>query len=256
MIQKAEAMGNWWWAASSQQHACSGITSSAEFFGKTSNNLGDSALLQPRFDALWVLDFPKSKTSFEREEISDHPLDSEEYDGASDGNWRTVCGPQVTTLKGIEVSLSYVQCFLYLVSSSTNVSIFHITWSDTFWTDLVCMCVCVYTHIYIKYTMHNLPTLFSIRLNSVWLTLSKVIFFLIFSILRVTILHVLSYFLALCESEETESSYQLQSSFHWNWQKVRGKKRGEKVPRARVVNRVRKIKRDEKAEVSTKKKPP
>ena len=38
------------------------------------------------------------------------------------------------TLKGTEVSLSYVQCFLYLVSS-INVSIFHITWLDTFWTD-------------------------------------------------------------------------------------------------------------------------
>ena len=41
------------------------------------------------------------------------------------------------TLKGTEVSLSYVQCFLYLVSSSIDVSIFHITWLDTFWTDLV-----------------------------------------------------------------------------------------------------------------------
>ena len=41
------------------------------------------------------------------------------------------------TLKGTEVSVSYVQCFLCLVSSSINVSIFHITWLDTFWTDLV-----------------------------------------------------------------------------------------------------------------------
>ena len=40
-------------------------------------------------------------------------------------------------LKGTEASLSYVQCFLYLVSSSTNVSIIHITWLDTFWTDLI-----------------------------------------------------------------------------------------------------------------------
>ena len=41
------------------------------------------------------------------------------------------------TLRGTEVSLSYVQCFLYLVSSLINVSIFHIMWLDTFWTDLV-----------------------------------------------------------------------------------------------------------------------
>ena len=48
---------------------------------------------------------------------------------------RTVWGPKVPTLKGTEVSLFYVQCFLYLVSS-VNVSIFHITELDTFCTDL------------------------------------------------------------------------------------------------------------------------
>ena len=46
---------------------------------------------------------------------------------------RTVWSPKVPALKGTEVSLSYVQCFLYLVSSSVNVSIFHSTWLDTFW---------------------------------------------------------------------------------------------------------------------------
>ena len=40
---------------------------------------------------------------------------------------RTVWGPKVSTLKGTEASLSCVQCFLCLVSSSINVSIFHIT---------------------------------------------------------------------------------------------------------------------------------
>ena len=40
-------------------------------------------------------------------------------------------------LKGTEVSLSCVQCSLYLVSSSINVSIFHITGLGTVWTNLV-----------------------------------------------------------------------------------------------------------------------
>ena len=40
------------------------------------------------------------------------------------------------TLKGTEMSLSYMQCFLYLVSSSVNVSIFHSTRLDTFYTNL------------------------------------------------------------------------------------------------------------------------
>ena len=40
-------------------------------------------------------------------------------------------------LKGPEASLSYVQCFLYLISSSINACIFHIKWLDTFWTKLI-----------------------------------------------------------------------------------------------------------------------
>ena len=44
---------------------------------------------------------------------------------------------KVLTLKGNKVSLSYEQCFLCLVSSSINVSIFQSAWPDTFWTDLV-----------------------------------------------------------------------------------------------------------------------
>ena len=40
-------------------------------------------------------------------------------------------------LKGTKESLSYLQCFLCLVPSSTNVSIFHTTWLSTFWKDLI-----------------------------------------------------------------------------------------------------------------------
>ena len=47
------------------------------------------------------------------------------------------------------MSLSYVQCFLYILSSSINVSIFHITWLDTFWTDYIYMYICIYTYTYI-----------------------------------------------------------------------------------------------------------
>ena len=45
---------------------------------------------------------------------------------------RTVWGPKVPTLKVTEASLSYVQCFLYLVPSLINVSVFHIISLDTF----------------------------------------------------------------------------------------------------------------------------
>ena len=68
MIQKVIATGNCWSAASSGQFAHSCITSHAEFFDETSNH---SAPLQPRFGILWLLAFPQTKSTFEREEISD-----------------------------------------------------------------------------------------------------------------------------------------------------------------------------------------
>ena len=49
---------------------------------------------------------------------------------------RTVWGVKVTTLKGAEASLFFVQCFLCLISFSTHISIFHSTLLDTFWVDM------------------------------------------------------------------------------------------------------------------------
>ena len=114
-IQKAVALGNWWLAASSQQqdHPC--ITSRAEFFGETSNHSGNSDPLLPRLGALWLLAFPKTKITFEREEMSDHWWFQENTTGQLMVIGRTVWGPKVPTLKRNEASLSYVQCLLYLL---------------------------------------------------------------------------------------------------------------------------------------------
>ena len=120
VIQKATLKGNWWLAASSRQCACSSIMSSAEFFGKISNHPSDSTPLQPTFGVLWLLVFPKTKITFEREEISDDNETQENTMGQLMVIGRTVWGPKVPTLKGTEASLSCVQCFLYLVSSSIN----------------------------------------------------------------------------------------------------------------------------------------
>ena len=94
MIQKAAATGNWWLAASLRQCSHSCITSGAEIFGETSNDASDSAPLQPRFDALLLLAFPKTKITFEREGISDHWWDSGKYNRAADGNWENCVRPQ------------------------------------------------------------------------------------------------------------------------------------------------------------------
>ena len=106
---------SWWLAASSWLHACSCTMSCGEFFGDTSNHPGDSAPLQPRLDTLTTSGFPQTKIIFEREESSDHWWDSGKYDGQLMTTGRTVWGPKVPALKGTEASLSYVQCFLYLL---------------------------------------------------------------------------------------------------------------------------------------------
>ena len=59
---------------------------------------------------------------------------------------RSLWGPNVPTLKGTEASFSYVQCFLYLVSSSINVSIFHSTWLDSYIYTYVL--IYIHTHLY------------------------------------------------------------------------------------------------------------
>ena len=93
------------------------------FYGKTANHPGDStanhpgdsAPLWPRFGALWLLAFPKTKITFQREKISDQ---REEIQENTTGQLmvigRTIWGLKVPALKGTEVSLSCVQFILYL----------------------------------------------------------------------------------------------------------------------------------------------
>ena len=85
MTEMATATCNWWLATPSRQCAHSSSTSCA-VFGETSNHSSDSAPWQPRFGVLWLLAFPKTKITFEREEISDRWWDSGKYAGAADGN--------------------------------------------------------------------------------------------------------------------------------------------------------------------------
>ena len=61
--------------------------------------------------------------------------DSGKYDdGAADGNWENCARSQGAYFEG-NWGIT-VLCAMFLVSSLVNVSIFHSTWLDTFWTDL------------------------------------------------------------------------------------------------------------------------
>ena len=130
------AMGNWWLATSSRQCACSCIMSGAELFGKTSNHPGDSAPLQPRF-IVWLRAFPKTKITFEREEIFDHRWDSGKYDGEADGDWENCVMSQGAYFEGDWGIIVPCTVFLVVCIFFNKCLYFSHTWLDTFWTDLV-----------------------------------------------------------------------------------------------------------------------
>ena len=71
--------------------------------------------------------FPKLKSPLKGKRFQTINEIQENTTGKADGDWKNCVRSKSATLKGTEVLLSYVQRFLYFVSSSINVSIFHIT---------------------------------------------------------------------------------------------------------------------------------
>ena len=131
-------MGNWWLAASSWQRAHSCITSvSCSFLEKHQITQVSQPLYSPDLVPYTSCLFPQLKSPLNRKRFQNVDEIQENTMGQLMAIGRTVWDPKVPTLKGTEVSLSYVQRFLYLVPSSVSISIFHITWLETFWTDLI-----------------------------------------------------------------------------------------------------------------------
>ena len=136
MIHKAAALGNWWLAASSWQHTRSCITSHAGCFCETSNQPGDSAPYSPDLVPCDFWLFPKLKSPLKWKRFQTINEIQEKMTGAADSIWENCVRSQGAYFEGDWAVI--VLCTMVLVSSSINVSIFHITWMDTFWTDLVC----------------------------------------------------------------------------------------------------------------------
>ena len=130
-------MGNWWLAASSSQHNCSYITSFAECLEKHQI----TQVTQPHYSpdlvpCDWLLAFPKTQTTFEREEILDHWWDSGKYDRAGDSNWENCVRSQGAYFEGDGGII--VLCTMFLESCIFSINVyFSCTWLDTFWTDLM-----------------------------------------------------------------------------------------------------------------------
>ena len=113
-------------------------------FLQNNNHTGDSAPLQPRCGALWPLAFPKTKITFEREEISDHQRDSGKYNRVADGDRKNCTRSQGAYFEGDQGVI--VLCTMFLVSPSVSVFIFHTSWlvpSGQTWNYLF-----MYTYIY------------------------------------------------------------------------------------------------------------
>ena len=142
MIQKATAMGNCDW----QLHHNNTATHMSRLRQSFLVKHQITQVTQPPYCPdvapcnYWL--FPKLKSPVKGKRFQTMDEIQENMTGQLMAIGRTVWGPKVPTLKGTEASLSYVQCFSHLVSSSVNISIFHIPWLDTFWTDLVYLKCC------------------------------------------------------------------------------------------------------------------
>ena len=113
-IQKATAMGNWWLAASSRQCTLMHQVSCRVFFVKHQI----TQVTQPPYSPYlvpcdyWLFSKLKSPLKGKRFQRIDEIQENTARQLMAIR--RPVWGPKVPTLKGTEVLLSYVQCFLYL----------------------------------------------------------------------------------------------------------------------------------------------
>ena len=110
---------------------------SCSVFGEMSNHPGGSASLQPRFGILQHLAFPKTNTTFERDVIFRPLMKFRKIQW--DGWWRW---GNCARSQGAYFEADWgiiVLCTMFLVSCIffNKCLYFHITWLDTFWTDLV-----------------------------------------------------------------------------------------------------------------------
>ena len=135
MIQKAAAMGNWWLAAvSTRQHACLYIISPAEVFGENEITQVTQLPYSPDLAPCNFWLFSKLKSPL-REKRFDCQQDSGKYNRVADGNWEHCVRSQGAYCEGnwgiiVPHTVFLVSCYFF----SINVSIFHVTWLDTFWT--------------------------------------------------------------------------------------------------------------------------
>ena len=112
MSQKVVAMGIWWLAASSPQCARSRNTSCAEFLVKHQiTEVTQPPTAQILCPATWL--FPKLKSPLRGKRFQMVDGIQENTTGQLLTTGRTVWGPKVPTLKGIEASFIFNKCLYF-----------------------------------------------------------------------------------------------------------------------------------------------
>ena len=145
MIQRATAMGNWWLAASSQ-HACSGITSYAEFSVKHQITQVTQPHRSPDLVPCDFWLFPKLESPLNGKGSQTINWDLGKHDRTADGNWENCVRSQGDYFEGDWGVI--VLCTMFLVSCiffSKCLYFSHYMAGDLL--DITCMCLRIYTSI-------------------------------------------------------------------------------------------------------------
>ena len=132
MIRKATAMGKWRLPASSPQctrHASCLVQS---FLAKHQINHVTQPLYSPYLVPCDFWLFPKLKSPLNPFRFQVVDKNQGNMTGIANVHWENYVRSQGAYFEGDWGIL--VLCTMFLVSSSINVSIFHITWLDTLWT--------------------------------------------------------------------------------------------------------------------------
>ena len=84
-------------------------------FCETWNYPGDLALLWPRLDTRWLLTFPKTNITFEREELLGGHWDSRKYEVAADGDLENCVRGQGAYFEGLShrCPMYHVYCIFF-----------------------------------------------------------------------------------------------------------------------------------------------
>ena len=157
-------------------------------------NIKSPRALSPTTAQIWhagLLAFPKTKITFERDEISNHWWDSGKYNRTADGDWDNCVRSQGAYFEGDWGIIVLSKMFLVLVSTSINTSVFHITWLDTFCT------METQGSLFSTSSLHLLPLVFLIMIILMFVRWNLIVVLICISVLTSDAKHLFMFLMAI-----------------------------------------------------------